>query len=234
MASKGRERDDKGSGPPDGFMPFSTNSVADWPVYSGPVEIPWPAVAFLGFLLLLSLAWVLRLKRRVREQQHRLRRLSLIETTLRARQRELLDTVSDLVFVLTRDGRFQEMNRAAEQAFGARFDNFAGVSIFGRIAPHDRPKLTRLLAGDGHDLGDGILELTVRDDQGFCHVIELTAWRPASRERGGGFYAVARDVTALKAPEAVEVDLDPDPDPDPEAGPRFPHRGSDGIWSRGE
>jgi len=220
------ERDDEGSGPPAGFMPFSTNSIANWPVYSGPAEIPWPAVAFLGVLFLLSLAWGLRLRRRVRDQQHRLRRLSLAETTLRARQRELLDTVSDLVFVLTRDGRFHEMNKAAEQAFGARFDDFAGVSILGRVAPHDRPKLTRLLSGDGPGLGDGILELTVRDDQGFCHVIELTAWRQASRERGGGYYAVARDITALKALELAAVEPDPEP--------TEPRRGSGDIWTRGE
>ena len=44
-----------------------------------------------------------------------------------ARQRELLDTVSDLVFVLTRDGRFHEMNKAAEQSLRSSCRQFCPV-----------------------------------------------------------------------------------------------------------
>jgi PAS domain S-box-containing protein len=212
-------------------MLFTTNSVAGLSVGGEPTLVPWPLAALFGALFVLILGWAIGLRRRIRDQQHRLRRHALTETTLRARQRELLDTVSDLVFVLTRDGRFCEMNRAAESAFGGRIEDFAGESIYNRIAPHDRPKLLRLLAGEGPGLGDRILELMVRDDRGFTHVIQLTAWRQASRDRGGGFYVVARDITAWKAIAPALLDDEPaagSGDPEP------PRRGSGDIWSHGE
>ena len=200
--------------------------------------VPWPLAAVLGSIFLLLFAWAFALRRRVRDQQQRLRRGSMVESGLRARHRELMDSVSDLVFVLTRDGRFCEMNRSAENAFGGRFDDFAGESIFGRVAPHDRPKLVRLLAGEGPGLGDRILELTVRDGRGFTHVIQLTAWRQVGRDRGGGYFAVARDITAWKAIAPALLDEDADVDAEHDAGPgkapEPPRRGSGDIWSHGE
>lgn len=165
-----------------------------------------PLVGILAVAMLVSLLWALSLRRQIHEHRAKARRHMSREAMLQSRHRELLDVISDIVLVLTADGRFFEMNRAAQRAFGASADDLAGISILSRIAPHDRQKLTRLLAGDNDGLGDGILELDVRDHRGFSHVIQLTAWRPIS-SGGGGFRVIARDVTSLKAAEFAVAEL---------------------------
>lgn len=167
-----------------------------------PAVLGVAAVAVLGVL-----AWALALRRQLQEHRSKARRQNSREAMLQSRNRELLDVISDIILVLTADGRFFEVNRAGQRAFGASQEDLAGVSILSRVAPNDRPKIKRLLEGDNENLGDGILVLDVRDERGFSHMIQLTAWRPTESTGGGGFKVVARDVTALKAAEFVVAEL---------------------------
>lgn len=95
--------------------------------------IEWQDVATLlgGFYPLfglLCLCWSLHLFRQNLAQRNRLRQFALTETSNRTRLRELLDSVSDLVFILTREGRILELNKAAERIFGEKTGSISGAS----------------------------------------------------------------------------------------------------------
>ena len=200
--------------------------------------IEWQDVATLlgGFYPLFGLfclCWSLHLFRQNLAQRNRLRQFALTETSNRTRLRELLDSVSDLVFILTREGRILELNKAAERIFGEKTGSISGSLLTSRVLVRDHPKLLRLFSEDGAKEGDASPELNLYDDRGFNHVIKITTWKQATPERGGGFFVVARDLTALKAMEATWPKAS-ESEPLSEAGPPFPRLGSNDIWFRGE
>ncbi|MSU31960.1 MAG: PAS domain-containing protein [Pedosphaera sp.] len=194
--------------------------------------IEWQDVATLigGFYPLfglLCLCWSLHLFRQNLAQRHRLRQFAISETSNRTRLRDLLDSVSDLVFVLTREGRILELNKAAARIFGEKTGAMSGGLLTSRVLVRDHPKLLRLFSEDGAKEGDASPELSLCDERGFTHVIKITTWKQAGPEREGGFFVVARNLTALKAMEAAWSKS-------PESEPPFPRLGSNDIWFRGE
>lgn len=113
--------------------------------------------------------------------------------------RAILDTATDGVLVLDRDGRVLSANRSAEALFGYDAADFTELSIGELFAAESRrgvlDYLDRLAGHDGHRLLDAGREAIGRVRQGGLVPLYITIGRI---ENGDKFCAVMRDVTAWK------------------------------------
>ncbi|MBI1203394.1 MAG: PAS domain-containing protein [Rhodopseudomonas sp.] len=135
---------------------------------------------------------------RIKAIEAALRRTESENTELRA----ILDTATDGVLVLDRDGRVLSANRSAEALFGYDAADFTELSIGELFAAESRrgvlDYLDRLAGRDGHRLLDAGREAIGRVRQGGLVPLYITMGRI---EDGDKFCAVMRDVTAWKRTE---------------------------------
>jgi PAS domain S-box-containing protein len=124
---------------------------------------------------------------------------------LEAEKRELeaiLDTTTDGVIVVDRDGRILSANRSAEALFGYDAGQFAGLSFGDLFAPESRrpvlDSLERLARDNGGRVLDAGREAIGLVRQGGLVPLYLTMGRVAD---GAKICVVLRDVTAWKRSE---------------------------------
>jgi PAS domain S-box-containing protein len=132
---------------PTGFK-LLLRSPADLKVVSRP---PWwtlgrllTGLASLAALTALVVAWVVVLRRRVREQTEIIRGQIQREATLEDRYRDLFENANDIVFSQDRSGRLTSINRAAEDISGYRRAELLARSLADFLAPERRDEALRL------------------------------------------------------------------------------------------
>jgi PAS domain S-box-containing protein len=159
---------------------------------------------------LFTVAWegaaasMLVLNRAASEEPLKEAKPSLCEAQTQARElRAILDTATDGVVVVERDGRIESLNRSAEALFGYEADQLTGRSFIDLFAPEShRAALEYLdglaLNGVASVLNDG-REVIGRVRQGGLIPLFMTMGRIA--EGTEKFCAVFRDITQWKRAE---------------------------------
>jgi PAS domain S-box-containing protein len=154
-------------------------------------------LASLAALCALIVAWVVVLRRRVREQTEIIRGQIQREATLEDRYRDLFENANDIVFSQDRSGRLTAINRAAEEISGYRRAELLTRSLSDFLAPDRRDEalrlFERLLAG---------LEAPTRFEtaliarDGRRVALEMAVRPTTVRGAVTGIDGIARDVSA--------------------------------------
>jgi PAS domain S-box-containing protein len=163
--------------------------------------------ALLYVPLAAAAAWIVVLRRRLRDQTEIIRAQMLQEAALEERHRDLADGVSDVVFQADLDGGLQAVNQAAQSVTGYRRAEMLAGSLYDLMPEPEREPARRQLAGlaAGHEpLRAFDTALTGHD--GRVVPLEMTV-RLAHRDgRAVGFEGIAR---RLPAAGPVEGPSDP-------------------------
>jgi PAS domain S-box-containing protein len=176
-------------------------SPADLQVVSRP---PWwtrgrllTGLASLAALCALIVAWVVVLRRRVREQTEIIRGQIQREATLEDRYRDLFENANDIVFSQDRTGRLTAINRAAEEISGYRRAELLTRSLFDVLAPERRDEAARLFERllAGHEAPAPFETALVARD-GRRVALEMAVRPRTARGRVTGVDGIARDVSA--------------------------------------
>ena len=154
-------------------------------------------LASLAALCALIVAWVVVLRRRVREQTEIIRGQIQREATLEDRYRDLFENANDIVFSQDRSGRLTAINRAAEEISGYRRAELLTRGLSDFLAPDRRDEalrlFERLLAG---------LEAPTRFEtaliarDGRRVALEMAVRTRTARGAITGIDGIARDVSA--------------------------------------
>ena len=110
---------------------------------------PRRAVQALGLLftmVLLGLAWIVGLRRRVAQQTQDLREQLDRERALEAQYRDLIATANDLVVTCDADARVTSINEAGQRITGQSAELAIGRPLRDLVAASDRPRLDRELS----------------------------------------------------------------------------------------
>ncbi|RME96660.1 MAG: PAS domain S-box protein [Verrucomicrobia bacterium] len=165
-------------------------------------QIQW-AAGILGGGILLALAWVWLLRRKVEQQTRLIRRQFQTQLELRQRLAALFETAGDPMFLLDNDGRITEANRAAAECFGRPLETLRGTPLADWFAPGDRPKLAETLQAIAQGQVPGPIELeTTAPEGGTPRRLEVNL-RPLTVDgRPEGFQCIGRDLTARRQLQA--------------------------------
>ncbi len=108
----------------------------------------------------------------------------------------LLEHSSDLIFVVSADGRVDYINPASERVLGYHADGEVGTSIFGHVIPADQPRLAdelaEILERPGKRVND---KFSVQLADGRIAVMEASAINALDDDSVRGIVVNAHDVT---------------------------------------
>ena len=135
---------------------------------------------------ILSLAWVMTLRRRVQWQTEQIRRRLEREAHLEARYRDLFESASDAVFALDPIGTVKAMNRAGRELTGLA----VGGSFLGAVAPGSVAHAKELL-----DSRSPMTREIAPNAPGGVVVLEVSARPTLDGGSSTGVQAIARDMT---------------------------------------
>jgi PAS domain S-box-containing protein len=146
------------------------------------------ALAFVGFAALSVFAWVLLLRKRVREQTAAI-------ALEKERYRLLVDHAPDIVFGSDLDGNLTSVNPAAERLLGYTQSELVGRNMWDLVPPEQREAgLTvcrRLIAGE--PIGPQVCDIRVKD--GGTLAVEINAGVVSKDGRPIAIHGILRDVT---------------------------------------
>jgi PAS domain S-box-containing protein len=142
---------------------------------------------------ILSLAWVMTLRRRVLWQTEQIRRRLEREAHLEARYRDLFESASDAVFALDPIGTIKAMNRAGRELTGLA----VGGSFLGAVAPGSLGHAKELL-----DSRSPMTREIALNAPGGVVVLEVSARPTLDGGSSTGVQAIARDLTDRRRLEA--------------------------------
>lgn len=118
------------------------------------------AVGILVGVVLLSLAWVTVLRRKVTQQTGIIRRQLEQEATLKERYQDLFESANDMVYTHDLSGRLTSINMAGERALGRSRAVLLQRSLLEFIAEEQRSQASQWLT----DIIDGVAPSTVEWD----------------------------------------------------------------------
>jgi signal transduction histidine kinase/CheY-like chemotaxis protein len=144
-------------------------------------------------LAILSLAWVVTLRQRVRWQTDQIRRRLERETHLEARYRDLFESASDAVFALDTVGTVKAMNRAGRDLTGLT----EGASFLAAVVPASVADAKALLDSKG----PATREIVLVGPAGPVS-LEVSARPTLDGSSSSGVQAIARDLTDRRRLEA--------------------------------
>ena len=162
----------------------------------------WVVSGLVG-VILLALAWVAILRRRVRDQTAVIRERLEQEIALQARYRELFDNANDVICTWNVDGLLTSMNRAAERVTGYSRDEAMQMPFTNLVAHEHRGRVEDMI-GETVQSGQGTTfeaDLVTRDGQRIT--LEFDAHRLTHAGAVVGIQAIGRDVTERKLTESA-------------------------------
>jgi two-component system, NarL family, sensor kinase len=133
----------------------STPGPADLSTSAGDVRLPgpppfWKMKQLAPLLIFLSwflgpLAWLVFLRRRVREQIRLFREWLHREAALKEQYRDLFENANDIIFTCDLDGGFTSLNKAGEKITGYTRQEVLHRNLAEVIAPEQRSRLAEAL-----------------------------------------------------------------------------------------
>ena len=144
-------------------------------------------------LAILSLAWVVTLRRRVQWQTEQIRRRLEREAHLEARYRDLFESASDAVFALDAAGTVKAMNRAGKELTGLS----EGAAFLAAVAPGSLADAKALLGSRAP-----VTREIALNTPGGVVLLEVSARPTLDGGSSTGVQAIARDLTDRRRLEA--------------------------------
>lgn len=150
-----------------------------------------------GCAVLLALAWVTLLRRRVVKQTAQIREQLEKESQLEDRYREIVENASDFIFTLDRKGKFTSFNPAGERIFGYTRQEALRMTIQQLLAPEEREDALPILTTTAKIGG------TMTTQARFCTRDHRVIWVEISARRTSAassvfVLGVGRDITERK------------------------------------
>lgn len=177
--------------------------VLEKPSWWNPRRVSW-TLAFMGFLMLVTAAWVISLRRKVRAKTEEVREWLRREAALSERYRDLLENAIDLVYTRDRRGNFTSVNNTMVQVLGYTREELLRMSILDVVAPELRDTVRKAFntAEDGKTPAEAELQLIRKN--GSRLAVEVRS-RPLYQEGNWvGAQGIARDITErLEAQQAM-------------------------------
>jgi PAS domain S-box-containing protein len=156
------------------------------------------AVALLLLGVMLALAWVVILRRRVQKQTAIIRRQLQTEAALKERYEDLFENANDMVFTHDLEGRITSINKTGEQWLGRPREQILGQSLVPWVTEEQREAATQWLGQlvAGPDLAP--VEFDFVNAAGHRFRLEISARLVALPGKSGEVESVARDITERK------------------------------------
>jgi len=159
------------------------------------------ALGLLFAMMLVGLAWIVGLRRRVSQQTQDLREQLDRERALEAQYRELVATANDLVVTCDADSRVTSINEAGQRITGHSAELAIGRPLRDLVAASDRARLDRELSTALATRTGATLEVSIASTSDAAVTLELDVRPIYRRSRPAGLQAIGRDVTARKRAE---------------------------------
>lgn len=156
------------------------------------------AVALLVIGVLLALAWVAILRRRVQKQTAIIRRQLQNEAALKERYEDLFENANDMVFTHDLAGRITSINKAGEHGLGGARDRIVGRNLLEFVAEAEREAAAQWLAGIGAGQETAPVEFDFVNAAGQRFRLEIGARLVGAPGRNQEVESVARDITERK------------------------------------
>ncbi|HTQ55504.1 MAG TPA: PAS domain-containing sensor histidine kinase [Bryobacteraceae bacterium] len=158
------------------------------------------ALALVSFMVLLAGAWVISLRRRVREHVALIRQRLEREAALEQRFHHLLDNAHDMIFTADADGRLVSINRAGEQISGYVQDQSAGTPL-AALFEAGQPAIAEAMDRVAHDGSYWTPDWAVTDRRGRLTPVEVSLQAIREGGRLAGILGIARDLSDRRQAE---------------------------------
>jgi PAS domain S-box-containing protein len=158
-------------------------------------------VIVLGLLILGGLVWVAALNHQVRQQTRELRKRFEREAELEDQYQDLFENAQELIIALDADGKFRNLNKAAERTLGiTRYDavekNFADF-----VVREQRDRFRLFLTDAARQNSDKLGEFQIKSSNGRPASLELSCHVMNRPTDGTELQVIARDITERKRAE---------------------------------
>jgi PAS domain S-box-containing protein len=153
------------------------------------------AAGLLTTLTLMTLGWVVALRRRVRLQTDHIRQRLQREAALEDRYQQLFENAHDVIFAHGLTGRFQAVNRAGEALLGYQPGELLHMGLDNIVASDHRERLRQRLQ-DNLNLQNTVpYEIDVITKGGQRRTLEISTRLIRVHNEPAGMESIARDVT---------------------------------------
>jgi PAS domain S-box-containing protein len=158
-----------------------------------------------GLVTLSALAWVISLRRRVKQQTDLIHERVQRELALRARYQELVENATDIIFTTDNDGNLTSLNNAGEIATGYARNEILGMSLRSMLASDVVDPLAAPVPGSKFNPQAVMHEYRLKTKDNRELPLEVSV-RPILHDGAlTGIQGIARDVTDRKRFEAELV-----------------------------
>jgi len=165
------------------------------------------ALALLGVAVLLTLAWVAVLRRRVQKQTLVIRQQLQTEVTLKERYQDLFENANDVVFTHDLAGRLTSINKAGERLLQRSRAEILSKNLLDFVIDEQRPAARRWLAQLSQAGEASAGEWDFVNASGQRLRLEINTRLIDQDGRQGEAEGVARDVTERKRLEREILEI---------------------------
>lgn len=159
------------------------------------------AVAMMGILMLVGLAWVSVLRSQVRKRTAGLREALQREAALQLRYRELFENAKDIVYTTDLAGNLTSLNKAGEQVTGYRREEALRMNIAEMVPPECSPLARRMTEQTAAGEGPSTYELEILANDGRRVPLEVITRLINEQGKPVGVQAIGRDITERQQAE---------------------------------
>ena len=173
------------------------------------VPIGWMlryAYRLVWILMLVSaaaLAWIVLLRKKVREQTEIVRRRLVAEAALEARYRELVDNASEIIFTVDLTGKWTSINKAAERVLLYSKEEIRSIPPENLLVPEHPGQISNILERLRAGATPRTEELEILNRARRRITLEINARLLLKEGQPSGLDCIARDITERKQAEAA-------------------------------
>lgn len=161
------------------------------------------ALSGLGGAVFFGAAWVILLRKRVRQQTEVIRKR---EAALEDRYRDLFENANDIIYAHDLNGRITSMSNSGQAALGYTLGELTRMNIADIVEPEDLEKARQNIKAKVSGAGRTAYELRLRSKNGQRLTFEINSRLIFKEGAPLGVEGIAKDITARKkAEEALRL-----------------------------
>ena len=159
------------------------------------------ALVIATVFLLVMLGASVSLRRKVKEQTHRIREQLQRETALEERYRSLFENANDVIYTHDTTGRLTTLNQAGERALGVRREQALTANLRDFVVTEQHAEFEGWMARQAAGHSAGAFELRIQSREGRKTILEVSARRIQRATGVPEIEGIARDITERKQAE---------------------------------